>query len=57
MKTLLKYSGIILQIIGVAILLIPKITHSATNTTLLIGGIFIALGIIAFIITNKYIKA
>ena len=56
MKALLKYSGIIIQLIGVILLLVPKFMGTTTNITLVFGGSFIALGVIAYVITNKLIK-
>ncbi|MDO5571594.1 MAG: hypothetical protein Q4F97_09075 [Bacteroidales bacterium] len=56
MKELLKNSGVILVLIGVAILAIPQFSHSTTNTSLVIGAIFTVLGIIATIILYKYVE-
>ncbi len=56
MKILLKYSGLILQLIGVALLLIPKMMGKLNNGTLAAGGICIALGIIVYIIISKFEK-
>lgn len=56
MKTLLKYSGPILQLIGVALLLVPKFMKTTTNLTLGLGGACIALGIVVYVLINRTIK-
>lgn len=57
MKALIKYSGVIIQIIGVLLLLVPKIMGKASNNvTLVIGGALIVLGIIAYVVINKMVK-
>ena len=56
MKALVKYSGLILQLIGVALLLIPKVMGTLNNTFLIAGGALIALGIIVYVILNRVVK-
>ena len=56
MKALLKYSGLIIQLIGVILLLVPKFMGTTSNITLGIGGFFIVLGIIVYVIINKVTK-
>ena len=56
MNTFLKYIGLIIEIVGVAFLLIPKVMSATSNLTLAVGGICIVIGIITHIILNKIIK-
>lgn len=56
MKELLKYLGVIIAIIGVAILAIPQFMGTTTNTTLMSGLVVIILGIVSFILINKRIQ-
>lgn len=56
MKALVKYSGLVLQLIGVALLLIPKAMGSLNNGFLVAGGALIALGIIVYVILNRVVK-
>lgn len=56
MKELLKYLGVIIAIIGVAILAIPQFMGTTTNATLMTGLVVIILGIVSFILINKGIQ-
>ncbi|MDA3854563.1 MAG: hypothetical protein PF444_10050 [Bacteroidales bacterium] len=57
MKALIKYSGVIIQLIGVALLLVPKVMGKApNNVTLVLGGSLITLGVIAYIVINRMVK-
>lgn len=57
MKALLKYSGVIIQLIGVILLLLPKLMgNPANNLMLSLGGALIVLGVIAYVIINKVVK-
>lgn len=56
MKALLKYSGLIIQLIGVVILLVPKFMGTTSNVTLVIGGACIVLGVIAYVVINRIVK-
>ncbi len=53
MKASLKYIGLIIQLVGVAILLIPKFMGTISNQTLLIGGVCIVLGLGIYIVVNN----
>ncbi|MGL4992939.1 MAG: hypothetical protein ACRC6R_02205 [Bacteroidales bacterium] len=53
MNELMKYIGVIITIIGVAILAVPQFMGSTTNTTLLAGLVTVILGIVAHIVVNK----
>ncbi len=53
MNSLLKYLGVIVLLIGVAVLAIPTITGGLSNTILLLGLGLIVLGYIGHIILNK----
>ena len=53
---ILKYLGILVILIGVAVLVIYHFGHhAAENTLLIIGGICILTGTIGHVILNKYI--
>lgn len=56
MNALLKYSGLLLQLIGVALLLIPKAMGNISNGYLVSGGTLIVLGIIVYVIINRVVK-
>lgn len=56
MNTLLKYSGLIIELIGVALLLVPKFMKTTSNLTLSVGGLCIIVGVIVHVIMNKRIK-
>ncbi|MGL5787339.1 MAG: hypothetical protein ACRCX4_11050 [Bacteroidales bacterium] len=56
MKELMKYLGVIITIIGVAILAIPQFTGTTTNGTLATGLVVIIFGIFSFILINKRIE-
>jgi hypothetical protein len=55
MKTLLKYLGSIIILIGVALLAIYFFTKSSDNTYLASAGIIMIVGFLTHIITNKTI--
>lgn len=52
----MKYLGVIIAIIGVAILAIPQFMGTTTNATLMTGLVVIILGIFSFILINKRIE-
>lgn len=56
MNELMKYLGVLIVIIGVAILAIPQFLGSTTNTTLATGLVVIIVGIISYILLNKRIQ-
>lgn len=56
MKALLKYSGVIIQLIGVILLLVPKFMGTTSNVTLVAGGSCIALGVIVYVVINRIAK-
>lgn len=53
MNALLRFGGIILVLIGVAVLAVPYFTNSMTNTLLGTGFVLMVVGIIATIVLNK----
>ncbi|MDR1403925.1 MAG: hypothetical protein LBJ60_09565 [Tannerellaceae bacterium] len=53
MNTLLKYLGVIVLLIGVAILAIPTVTGNLNNATLLVGLAVIIAGYLGHIFLNK----
>ncbi|HOG20690.1 MAG TPA: hypothetical protein PKW37_09655 [Salinivirgaceae bacterium] len=56
MKKFLKSIGLVLIFIGVGIVGYTSIGTVQDNTGLWVGGIIIFVGLITFIITNKYIE-
>lgn len=54
MKTLLKYSGAILVLLGVVCLLVYYV-GVRTNSMLVVAMVLEAVGILTFILTNKFI--
>ncbi len=56
MNGLIKNIGLIIELIGVALLIIPKVMESTTNTTLIAGGSCLVLGVIAHVVINKFVK-
>ncbi len=55
MKTLLKYSGAILVLLGVVCLLVYYV-GVRTNAMLVVAMVLEVVGILTFILTNKYIE-
>lgn len=53
MNVLVKYLGVILLLIGVAILAVPAIIGGTTNSSLLIGLAIMLVGYIGHILLNK----
>jgi uncharacterized membrane protein YedE/YeeE len=56
MKDLIKYSGILLVLIGALLLVIPALMNVITNGFLVAAAILFVVGIIAHIALNKYIQ-
>ncbi|MDL2222897.1 hypothetical protein LJB98_02230 [Bacteroidales bacterium OttesenSCG-928-M11] len=55
MKLFLKYLGIIIVLLGVCILAIPFFMGILSNQWLVVGGSFVVLGFLAYVLINKYI--
>ncbi len=53
MNSLMKYLGVVILLVGVAILAIPTITGGLSNGILIAGLAVIILGYIAHILLNK----
>ncbi len=53
MNNLLKYLGVIVLLIGVAVLAVPAITGGMSNTILIAGLALVIIGYFAHIILNK----
>ena len=53
MNELLKNLGVIILLIGVAILAVPALTGGVSNTILAVGLVVIILGYISHIVINK----
>lgn len=54
MKTLLKYIGVFILLVGVAILAVPYLMNGSTSNTLIATGMVVALiGYFGHIIINK----
>ncbi|HPW66141.1 MAG TPA: hypothetical protein PLY32_04775 [Salinivirgaceae bacterium] len=56
MKKVLKSIGLVLIFIGVVIVGYTSIGTIQENTGLWVGGIIIFVGLITFILTNRYIE-
>jgi uncharacterized protein YjeT (DUF2065 family) len=56
MKTILKFAGPIIVLIGVLILTFYFFAQSSSNTLLVSGGIVMALGLVLHIILNKQLN-
>ncbi len=53
MKKFLRYFGIIIQILGVAVLAIPFFSGLESNKSLIIGLLMVVLGFIIHILIRK----
>ncbi|MDD2798365.1 MAG: hypothetical protein PHV20_07195 [Bacteroidales bacterium] len=53
MKDLRKYAGVIIVLIGTAIIAIPPFLGATDNNVLLAGLVTIVVGILSFIALNK----
>ena len=53
MKELARYSGVIVMIIGVAVLAIPFFSGTTTNSTLLIGLLLVVEGFMGHLFVNN----
>ncbi len=56
MKELAKYSGVIVMVIGVAVLAIPFFLGTTNNTNLLIGLILVIEGFLGHLFVNNIRK-
>lgn len=56
MSELIKNLGVIILLIGVAILAVPALTGSSSNTTLMAGLLVIVIGYISHITINKRVE-
>ncbi|MDH6534634.1 uncharacterized membrane protein HdeD (DUF308 family) [Parabacteroides sp. PM5-20] len=56
MSALIKNLGVVVLLIGVAILAVPAMTGNMTNTILLVGLATILLGYIGHIVINKKVQ-
>jgi len=56
MKDLAKYSGVIVMLIGVAILVIPFFMGTTANSNLIIGLILVIEGLLGHIFVNNMKK-
>ena len=56
MNELLKNLGVIILLIGVAILAVPALTGGVSNTILLVGLVVIILGYLSHIVINKRLE-
>lgn len=56
MKGLIKNSGLILVLIGAIILMVCSFTQNVNDNTILgVATVLIVVGLIVYIVTNKYI--
>ena len=56
MNALLRYGGVLIVLIGVAILAIPQFNQTMTNDILMTGLVTIVVGILSIIILSKFEK-
>ncbi len=56
MSAIIKNLGVIVLLIGVAILAVPTITGGLSNTILIIGLVVIILGYLGHIFLNKKVE-
>jgi hypothetical protein len=56
MNTLLKYLGVIILLIGVAVLAVPSFLGGVNNTILLSGAGIIILGYLTHIFLNRRLE-
>ncbi len=54
MKDLIKYTGIIVILMGVGVLAFTKLTGISNNRWLLIGLVLVLAGFVGHILINKY---
>ncbi len=55
MKTLLKYLGPIILLIGTILLTVYYFTKPAENVLLVVTGVFMVVGLIVHVIVNRFI--
>ncbi|MDR3268973.1 MAG: hypothetical protein LBT83_07895 [Tannerella sp.] len=53
----LKYLGVLILLIGVAVLAVPAITGGVTNNNLVVGLLLIVVGYIGHIVLTKKIES
>ena len=56
MKLLLKQSGIIIMFLGIIILSYAMFAHVQNNTILIWSLVLILLGMIAYVVINRYLE-
>ncbi len=56
MKNFLKFSGVFLILVGVILLSVYIINNLTNNTFLAVGGLLIILGVVAYILLNRYLE-
>lgn len=56
MKSLLKYLGPIMLLIGTILLSIYFFNNTPENTILIVAGALMVSGLIAHVVINKYVK-
>ena len=54
MRNIMKFSGIVLNILGVIALLIHQIKSETSNSLLVVGISLMLLGLVFFILINKF---
>lgn len=55
MKSLLKYLGIFIILIGVVVLIMASLNEASTNAPLAIGGVAIVVGLITQIVVGRFV--
>lgn len=56
MKTIIKNSGLVLLFAGLIIVAYTSFSTIQENTGLWVGGLMIFLGLIAYIVTNRFVE-
>jgi len=56
MNGFLKYLGLIIELIGVILILLPKFIDVTVNPFLIAGGVCMVVGVILYVIINRHLK-
>ncbi|MDD2563834.1 MAG: hypothetical protein PHU27_06430 [Salinivirgaceae bacterium] len=55
MKALIKNSGLLILLVGLFIVAYTSYTTVQSNTGLWVGGLLIIVGLLTYILTNRYV--
>ena len=56
MKELLRYSGLIVLLFGVILLVVTFLNTSINNTNLILSALLVGIGFLGYIFTNRYME-